>query len=37
MRIIGKNTNIGAGTITCNFDGVNKNPTEIGDDVFHRL
>ncbi len=31
---IGKNTNIGAGTITCNFDGVNKNPTEIGEDVF---
>jgi bifunctional UDP-N-acetylglucosamine pyrophosphorylase/glucosamine-1-phosphate N-acetyltransferase len=31
---IGTNTNIGAGTITCNFDGVNKNPTEIGDDVF---
>jgi len=31
---IGANTNIGAGTITCNFDGVNKNPTEIGEDVF---
>jgi bifunctional UDP-N-acetylglucosamine pyrophosphorylase/glucosamine-1-phosphate N-acetyltransferase len=31
---IGKNTNIGAGTITCNYDGVNKNPTEIGEDVF---
>jgi bifunctional UDP-N-acetylglucosamine pyrophosphorylase/glucosamine-1-phosphate N-acetyltransferase len=31
---IGRNTNIGAGTITCNFDGVNKNPTEIGEDVF---
>ncbi len=31
---IGTNTNIGAGTITCNFDGVNKNPTEIGEDVF---
>jgi len=31
---IGKNTNIGAGTITCNYDGVRKNPTEIGEDVF---
>lgn len=31
---IGTNTNIGAGTITCNFDGVNKNPTEIGADAF---
>ncbi|HUH97941.1 MAG TPA: bifunctional UDP-N-acetylglucosamine diphosphorylase/glucosamine-1-phosphate N-acetyltransferase GlmU [Anaerolineales bacterium] len=31
---IGPNTNIGAGTITCNFDGLNKNPTEIGEDVF---
>jgi bifunctional UDP-N-acetylglucosamine pyrophosphorylase / glucosamine-1-phosphate N-acetyltransferase len=31
---IGKNVNIGAGTITCNYDGVVKNPTEIGDDVF---
>ncbi len=31
---IGKNVNIGAGTITCNFDGEKKNPTEIGDDVF---
>lgn len=31
---IGKNTNIGAGTITCNFDGEKKNPTEIGADVF---
>jgi bifunctional UDP-N-acetylglucosamine pyrophosphorylase/glucosamine-1-phosphate N-acetyltransferase len=31
---IGENTNIGAGTITCNFDGENKNPTEIGSDVF---
>ena len=32
--VIGKNVNIGAGTITCNFDGKNKNLTEIGDDVF---
>jgi bifunctional UDP-N-acetylglucosamine pyrophosphorylase/glucosamine-1-phosphate N-acetyltransferase len=31
---IGKDVNIGAGTITCNFDGVNKFKTEIGDDVF---
>jgi len=31
---IGKNVNIGAGTITCNYDGKNKNTTEIGDDVF---
>jgi bifunctional UDP-N-acetylglucosamine pyrophosphorylase/glucosamine-1-phosphate N-acetyltransferase len=32
--VIGKNTNIGAGTITCNYDGVNKSLTEIGDQVF---
>lgn len=31
---IGANTNIGAGTITCNYDGQRKNPTEIGEDVF---
>lgn len=31
---IGANVNIGAGTITCNFDGVHKNKTEIGADVF---
>ncbi|HEU0292425.1 MAG TPA: bifunctional UDP-N-acetylglucosamine diphosphorylase/glucosamine-1-phosphate N-acetyltransferase GlmU [Anaerolineales bacterium] len=31
---IGSNTNIGAGTITANYDGVKKNPTEIGEDVF---
>lgn len=31
---IGENVNIGAGTITCNFDGQNKNPTEIGADAF---
>lgn len=31
---IGKNVNIGAGTITCNFDGVNKHKTIIEDDVF---
>ena len=32
--IIGKNVNIGAGTITCNYDGVNKYRTEIGNQVF---
>ena len=32
--IVGANTNIGAGTITCNFDGVRKNETTIGRDVF---
>jgi bifunctional UDP-N-acetylglucosamine pyrophosphorylase/glucosamine-1-phosphate N-acetyltransferase len=31
---IGANTNIGAGTITANFDGEKKNTTEIGEDVF---
>ena len=31
---IGSGTNIGAGTITCNYDGVNKNPTTIGRGVF---
>jgi bifunctional UDP-N-acetylglucosamine pyrophosphorylase/glucosamine-1-phosphate N-acetyltransferase len=31
---IGENVNIGAGTITCNFDGQKKNPTVIEDDVF---
>jgi len=31
---IGSNVNIGAGTITCNYDGVNKFKTIIGDDVF---
>jgi len=31
---IGANVNIGAGTITCNYDGVKKNPTEIGDETF---
>ena len=32
--LIGKNSNIGAGTITCNYDGVNKNKTKIKDKVF---
>ena len=31
---IGAGTNIGAGSVTCNYDGVNKWRTEIGDDVF---
>lgn len=30
---IGENTNIGAGTITCNYDGKHKHPTKIGDNV----
>ena len=30
---IGKGTNIGAGTVTCNYDGKNKNPTVIEDNV----
>ena len=30
---IGEKTNIGAGTITCNYDGVRKNPTTIGNNV----
>ena len=32
--IIGAGTNIGAGAITCNYDGVHKHTTTIGDDVF---
>ena len=31
---IGKSANIGAGTITCNYDGVKKNKTKIKDRVF---
>ena len=31
---IGSRVNIGAGTITCNYDGANKHKTIIGDDVF---
>jgi bifunctional UDP-N-acetylglucosamine pyrophosphorylase/glucosamine-1-phosphate N-acetyltransferase len=30
---IGRDTNIGAGTITCNYDGFKKYPTKIGDRV----
>ncbi len=32
--VVGKNVNIGAGTITCNYDGANKHQTIIEDDVF---
>lgn len=32
--VIGARTNIGAGTITCNYDGANKHKTVIGEDVF---
>ena len=32
--LIGKNSNIGAGTITCNYDGIKKNKTTISDNVF---
>ncbi|MFT4060652.1 MAG: bifunctional UDP-N-acetylglucosamine diphosphorylase/glucosamine-1-phosphate N-acetyltransferase GlmU [Legionella sp.] len=32
--ILGKKVNIGAGTITCNYDGVNKHKTVIEDEVF---
>ena len=31
---IGKNVNVGAGTITCNYDGIKKNKTKIKDNVF---
>ena len=31
---LGKDVNVGAGTITCNYDGANKNKTIIGDDSF---
>jgi bifunctional UDP-N-acetylglucosamine pyrophosphorylase/glucosamine-1-phosphate N-acetyltransferase len=31
---VGTGVNIGAGTITCNYDGANKHPTVIGDNVF---
>ena len=32
--VIGAGVNIGAGTITCNYDGVNKSTTTIGDGAF---
>jgi len=31
---IGRNVNVGAGTITCNYDGYEKHPTVIGDQSF---
>ena len=31
---VGSGVNVGAGTITCNYDGANKHLTEIGDDAF---
>jgi bifunctional UDP-N-acetylglucosamine pyrophosphorylase/glucosamine-1-phosphate N-acetyltransferase len=32
--VIGRDVNIGAGTITCNYDGFTKSKTVIGDQVF---
>ena len=32
--LVGKNSNIGAGTITCNYDGMKKSKTKISDNVF---
>ena len=32
--LVGKNSNIGAGTITCHYDGVKKNKTKISENVF---
>jgi bifunctional UDP-N-acetylglucosamine pyrophosphorylase/glucosamine-1-phosphate N-acetyltransferase len=32
--VIGKRVNVGAGTITCNYDGAYKHQTTLGDDVF---
>ena len=32
--VLGENVNVGAGTITCNYDGVNKFQTTIGDGAF---
>jgi bifunctional UDP-N-acetylglucosamine pyrophosphorylase/glucosamine-1-phosphate N-acetyltransferase len=32
--VIGRDVNVGAGTITCNYDGVNKSQTHIGDGAF---
>jgi bifunctional UDP-N-acetylglucosamine pyrophosphorylase/glucosamine-1-phosphate N-acetyltransferase len=31
---VGEHVNVGAGTVTCNYDGVNKHETVIGDGVF---
>jgi bifunctional UDP-N-acetylglucosamine pyrophosphorylase/glucosamine-1-phosphate N-acetyltransferase len=32
--VVGKKVNVGAGTITCNYDGISKHPTVLGDGVF---
>ena len=32
--VLGREVNVGAGTITCNFDGVEKHQTTVGDEVF---
>ncbi|CAI3924420.1 Bifunctional protein GlmU [Commensalibacter communis] len=32
--VVGRKTNVGAGTITCNYDGVNKHQTIIGEEAF---
>jgi bifunctional UDP-N-acetylglucosamine pyrophosphorylase/glucosamine-1-phosphate N-acetyltransferase len=32
--VVGNEVNVGAGTITCNYDGANKNQTTIEDNVF---
>lgn len=32
--VVGRGVNVGAGTITCNYDGVNKSVTRIGDGAF---
>ncbi|HOI44895.1 MAG TPA: DapH/DapD/GlmU-related protein, partial [Candidatus Aminicenantes bacterium] len=32
--VVGEDVNIGAGTITCNYDGIRKNPTYIEDGAF---
>ena len=34
IATMGAGVNIGAGSITCNYDGVHKNPTTIGDNTF---
>ncbi|BBI65335.1 hypothetical protein HSBAA_66410 [Vreelandella sulfidaeris] len=31
---LGRDVNVGAGTITCNYDGANKHHTDIGDNAF---
>ena len=31
---LGEDCNVGAGTVTCNYDGIEKHPTDIGDNVF---